>query len=346
MIVTFYKNCKLNNTYQEVFDCKKVGADGKSALETYLDTLEYYMIKLETSYRTINGLLNLDISFLPHWEDVYQINYIKFVDEKITRYCFVDQITSSNEIAQIRYSEDIWHSYSKYMTIKKGHMSNSLVCKYGDRLITLKGLPLKYETNDDVDIKYMYTTNDYRLDYYYVFAMEQVTELTSSKDVSKRYVQCGIFETIVPSTGEKRHIFTISEILNQIINNVTQAQTLPINNELAEFANFIIIPATVFISSGEEQSKFEQDLKNWTPFGRKFINDALYLITPPDYRYKIDGNERTVKSDYKNIAVGTYAHMLPIINNGKDTKVNLTITVTQYSIKVLMKINVEKIIVK
>lgn len=115
MELRLYKNCKLTQEYDNVFNSKIV-------FERYLETLDAtaYDINLETSYYSVQsdgtGSIPIDFNYVSDDQILGQINeynYIRFTDSNynIVRYCFVTSIAVQNGIAIINYLEDIWHNY-------------------------------------------------------------------------------------------------------------------------------------------------------------------------------------------------------------------------------------------
>lgn len=122
MTITLYKNCRLSNKYDEVYNTH-------SGLETYLSSLTGYLqvYSGEEIYFTNNGSISIDnTGMVVHTGDCY--NYMKVqVAGESSRYAFVNNITLVNEVAVISYEEDIWHSYALTSNAISFKMKNSLL---------------------------------------------------------------------------------------------------------------------------------------------------------------------------------------------------------------------------
>lgn len=115
MEIRLYKNCKLTQEHNNVFN-------SQSVFESYLSTLDStaYNLSLADVYYSVNsdgtGSLPIDFNYVLNDQilgHINEFNYIRFIDTyyNIVRYCFVTSIAIQNGIAVINYLEDIWHNY-------------------------------------------------------------------------------------------------------------------------------------------------------------------------------------------------------------------------------------------
>lgn len=129
MELRLYKNCKLTQEYDNVFN-------SKSVFESYLETLDAtaYDISLETSYYSVQsdgtGSIPIDFNYVSDGQilgHINEYNYIRFTDSNynIVRYCFVTSIAIQNGIAIINYLEDVWHNYVYGTTITNAYLSQA-----------------------------------------------------------------------------------------------------------------------------------------------------------------------------------------------------------------------------
>ena len=114
--LTLYKNCILNETYQNVISTALY--NGQSVLERYLATLSSYVIPdIDETYYKNNGDLTFDLELI-NTSNIYEYNYMKveYFDEEnvliLKRYCFIQNIRINNDIVILSYSEDVFSSYS------------------------------------------------------------------------------------------------------------------------------------------------------------------------------------------------------------------------------------------
>ena len=148
MIVTIYKNCKLNNKYKDVFY-------NQTYLNGYLSNLTSVVVLQDNEvYSRNEDYLYIDGINI---QDFKEYNYLKIEDTIGVFYAFIDEIKWLNEAYVIYYSEDIMSNY-----IEKIHIRNSLLtrCKSlslykGNNKKNIKyyKLPLEPESNDDLIIQ-------------------------------------------------------------------------------------------------------------------------------------------------------------------------------------------------
>ena len=153
MNITLYKKCILSNSYSEVFDVFHKDSNNKVALERYLATLQKYEIIADNVYVPNSGKITLELS-----EDnvnVYEYNYmyLEDTDNNFRRYCFIDDITVGNGLADISFSEDIWSNYAKDMKIRKSLLSRSRITDYGTYKIPFFMPGMQYESNNGLDME-------------------------------------------------------------------------------------------------------------------------------------------------------------------------------------------------
>ena len=128
-IYTLYKNCILNNSYTEVFDTIHKDSNNNTAFDRYINTLTKFEGSIADSYGSASGSFSIELDFLTNGtkDNIYEYNYMLFndTDNNFKRYCFIDNIEVVNGYVIVRYSEDIWHTYSKDMNIRKSLLTNS-----------------------------------------------------------------------------------------------------------------------------------------------------------------------------------------------------------------------------
>lgn len=159
--ITLYKNCILNETYQNVISTGIY--NNNSILERYLSTLTSFVINdIEYAYQENKGTLIFDYEI--NNGDIYEYNYMKvecYSDEDDTlilkRYCFIQDIILNNECVYIEYEEDIWSSYSdKISKITESYLERARVLDYNNKHISLRTLPTDYDGNNKIEYERIY----------------------------------------------------------------------------------------------------------------------------------------------------------------------------------------------
>lgn len=153
MKVTLYKNCILNNEYNEVFDITKRKrtvngvTENYTVFSDYLAMLESTVIELQNMYYTDGMTFTFRIEGDARFSDAYSYNYCKIEVEDLTRYCFINDITLANTVATYSTSEDIWANYAQSMQLRKSYLSNSRALTYANnKKVKIAQLPTDYQT--------------------------------------------------------------------------------------------------------------------------------------------------------------------------------------------------------
>lgn len=243
MKITLYKNCIFSRSYSEVCDCRIKDTNGKTALDRYLATLTKEVFEIDTVYSTNAGTLNLPIQFPNSTDSLYDFNYLKIEYESLTRYCFIDNIQFMNYVAVVSYSEDVWHSYSGSMTMRKGFLQNATFTNYGDLYLQDFIIPAVHDSLKPIIIKQFEPISGY-----YIIAQAQIADLGKAGEETSR-----ICYTVAI---KRENIFAISwwEAQTTAMLMVTQQATKQ-NNKTCEFGNITIIPNYMFADNlmGETQ---------------------------------------------------------------------------------------------
>lgn len=244
MKITLYKNCIFTRSYSEVCDCRIKDTNGKTARDRYLEGLTKEVFEIDSVYSTNSGTINVPIQFPNSTDSVYDFNYLKIEFESITRYCFIDDIQFMNYIAVIYYSEDIWHSYSGVMTLRKGFMQNSTFTIYGNNYLQDFIIPAIHDSLKPLVITPFETVTSY-----WLIAQAQRANISTSGSVTQRTVR-----TVAIKTGPT---FNASwwETQQSAMQLITQ-QAVAQNNLTCEFGNITIIPSYMMLSRLVSDDKF------------------------------------------------------------------------------------------
>lgn len=343
MKVTLYKNCRLSNSYQEVYDCTKRNINGKesSFFEEYLNTLQSFdYIELDTVYSTFGGTLNFDMTI--NDANIYDYNYLKIEHNNIVRYCFVDRITIRNDIAKIEYSEDIWHNYSNDIKLNK-----SLLCNTYHNLEKYKNLqyekvmPFDYATKN-IEQRLSNVIPDLGNIDYYIFVKIQVYNLTKTADLEnisdRNYYTCFIRERQKVETNHKiKYGFYESiDIINKIIKNITNYKY---NSLYIDIINTYIIP-TYFLKDTDFKDDFyvaNNYIMNIDDVYYEFSNLAygLYRTTNVGGFYKI-GCSKEIIPTYKDFSIGTQSTKIKIKRNGLPFDMKILFSCTDFGFNLFL----------
>lgn len=234
MKITLYKNCIFSRSYSEVCDCRIKDANGKTALDRYLDTLVKEVFEIDTVYSTNAGTLNLPIQFPNSTDSLYDFNYLKIEYESLTRYCFIDNIQFMNYVAVVSYSEDIWHSYSGAMTMRKGFLQNSTFTNYGDVYLQGFVIPAIHDGLKPLIIKQFEPISGY-----YIIAQAQIADLGQAGNATSR--KCYTVAIRVGSNFTQDWLQVQSTAMLMIAQQATEQ-----NNKTCEFGNITILPNYMF----------------------------------------------------------------------------------------------------
>ena len=346
MKLTLYKNCKLNNAYKNVFAFGLYNND--YMIDRYLNTLSKAQLTIDNVYQENNGELNFEINgVLGSYDNIYEYNYMKVVsdDNTLLRYCFIDDISISNEIAIISYSEDIWHSFGKTMSITKSFLThNRLADKTGYFNNALKSLPLEYENNNKINIVKMDDTNTL----YNVVVEAQIYEGSKVGEVKERSTFVfivDVYNTSSITTGKQFNIDEAQEVSQKIIS----AQSLRCISKLGTLSqDYYININEIFIvpvSFGVE-NYFYADISS-SPIAYTLVAttafwvDAslschLYIPIPVNSNDLVFLKQYTINSDFKIKSIGTFGTQIEVLQNGYDFVLTLYIFITKNDFKLFM----------
>lgn len=150
MIITLYTNCILTDAYSEVMDTFVKDDNNQTALDRYLASLTSKSYTVDNVYLTNTGKFTFELSETDGYNDFYQFNYIKVddIDNNVTRYAFIENITIVNGLAVVQYIEDTWANYSSSMVIRNSLLSRSRIIDYGNYQIPYYTIGMDYESNE------------------------------------------------------------------------------------------------------------------------------------------------------------------------------------------------------
>lgn len=120
MRVELFRDCILNNKYEEVFATNR-------AKEQYFNALrgggKNLVFNVDDAYITFNGEIYLDITNISIL--TYCYNYIIFYSGQIS-YCFINSIRIVNDGIVINYSLDFWNTFMGTWNLRDSLMINTM----------------------------------------------------------------------------------------------------------------------------------------------------------------------------------------------------------------------------
>lgn len=203
MNLTLYKNCILNNKYQNVFATTPNDETSKSVLEKYLDNLEKTTIDLPNAYYERNMEIVIDYAWFETngsvilRNEIYDFNYCKITENTgvipisfVTRYCFIKSIEIKNGCVYLELEEDIWSSFSnKIEGTQPCMLINSRMRAVGEfGSLGIAKLPVQFDGNNELRYENLANIN---YDECYVICQIQYYELTSGDKIGS--VNVGFF---------------------------------------------------------------------------------------------------------------------------------------------------------
>ena len=188
MIIKLYKNCILTDAYSEVFDVNHKDANGKTALDRYLETLEQKTIATPHTYVTNSGKISFDLNDENDTE-FYDFNYMSITDEvnNFTRFCFIDAVTVVNGIAVVSYIEDLWSNYAPSLQMRKSLLTRSRIIDYGSYKIPFYSLGMEYQGNNQLKFTRLFDISNLQPEVNVVMQL-QLYKLSEQGELSERVI--------------------------------------------------------------------------------------------------------------------------------------------------------------
>lgn len=310
MNITLYKNCCLNNKYQEVFYHSK--------LETYLNSLNKFSIELPNTYYETNQELVIDYQLLYEEggqavsNNIYAFNYCKieetnglYFSPNLIRYCFVKSIVVKNGCVYLELEEDIWASYSaKMQGSNVSILSNSRKTTYGSGMaLSLLSLPYNYDGNNKLELESISYAN---LDYPYVYMLVEF-QLYDLATYDEPNSDREIFYAIVRYRSQDYNAsLTFLEYNARIL--MKSMASNQIRGKQYQVGNIYAIPIGMLDLNDfkAEESLFE------SLFMRECLNPKEHIV--------LSG---TINNNYKNLFIGVLDNYILLFNNGTNIEYNI-----------------------
>ena len=219
----FYKNCILNNKYQNVISPRFIQPN-ISFLTEYLNGLNKITIDLNDVYYENNGEIIFEDNLL---DTPYNYNYMLAIQyegssELFKRYCFIKKISIKHGCAYVEYEEDIFSSYlNDVVNSHDCELVNSRLCNYiqNDGLFNYRKLVVEYDGNNNLDYERITT------DECYIFVELQIYKLVSGSSSTfsnnRESMIVKLFKTEYKSQIDK---YLVSDtFLKQDVDNIIKA---------------------------------------------------------------------------------------------------------------------------
>lgn len=329
MEIRLYKNCKLTQEYNNVFN-------SQSVFESYLSTLDStaYNLSLADVYYSVNsdgtGSLPIDFNYVLNDQvlgHINEFNYIRFTDTyyNIVRYCFVTSIAIQNGIAIINYLEDVWHNYVYGLSIDR-----CIVSQKRD----VVGVPAK-NIIDYVSTKapLINRITTYSGGTFVIIVKGQIYNTTQSGGINNRNPFVGGLFYYNSDLGTF-YAESSADDLNTIASFIYKsAQTqdgvtvqIPFgnvsgNNNL-DITDIYIIPRA-YIEDMFDRNYATAPIKFNQPFELRSREYTMYISLLENYQILQTTLNQSITFDdsdemYKIISGGNYAFTIPIAYNGMD----------------------------
>lgn len=354
--ITLYKNCILNETYQNVISTAI--KSGTSVLERYLATLNSHSIPdLDYVYYENNGELNFDLE-LVNGQDIYQYNYMKmqYYDEEgsllLLRYCFIKDIKVNNEIVILTYTEDIFSSYSKEIRqIQESYLSKSRIVTYSNKSISPYKLPFKYDGNKVPKVSSLFNLT--ATSQYYLIAEIQLYDLTQEGEQTNRRIEY----VRLRDTNNYSHVgmweSNIDDFLLKVVENMSSGKVkksykyldpdtqqyveVVLKNYSYEIGDVYLFPCILVNSDlntykEKYSSLWDIDYKFMTSNNVEF-GDLTLITGVKNFSLK---KTITIANNFKNMYVGTLDALTEMVNNGLSCDVEIYFGKNDYNIGLYM----------
>lgn len=353
--LTLYKNCILNETYQNIFSLGLEIRAGvrKSTLDFYLDELSNKVIILDNVYYENSGKFILDFEF--DSSTIYDYNYMKveLYDDnntlKLKRYCFIQNIEIKNELVYLTYIEDIWSSYGdKINGITESYLERSRIIKnYNDLEFPIFKLPVEYDGNNNLEFENLLTETETG---YVIVLQVQYYDTQEYGNATQRFAR-----TIV-ITGESG--------MTTITGTMTLIEKIFKNAQGRNYETGGVHPGTLWYYTIDNITLIDKRIFFAKRTGSRILDelDGRFLDNGNiiAYTYAIKGTfdlysiptdinaelktggiivkEGTINNNFKIKQLGTLSQKFDIINNGNNINYKIRIMPSLYNFDIYLDV--------
>lgn len=346
--LTLYKNCILNDGYKNVFSQVKASALENSVFENYLISLEKLEYEIDEVYQEDNTVFNFYLKSTDY-TSIYLFNYLKiesYIDGELvlTRFAFIDKIKIMNELAQITYKLDIWHSFSQNIQgINKSFLKGLRIINGTGNIIipSYISLPIDYEGNNKLTLPTLeYGINDYCV----IIAEIQFYLGVKLGDISfaeTKYVL--IDRTALADTG----LIKFKDVYN-VINELCLAAQIKNSYDGSSDAcyftigNLFILPSisnltSKFLSANQNQ-RFDYKDIGGNIFTACYFRELDTSFANYDFTSPFELKSYTFQNNFKTKSIGNFSRRVEVIPNGSTISADLLCSVRKDCFKIFLNI--------
>lgn len=299
----------------------------------YLTSLQYKMYEIPDTYMSYNGEINIAYN-INDFPNINKINYMTVYDNEVTsttKYYFIDDIQLYNGILNIKYSLDVWNSYSDYFEINKAHIVRCSTNLIAGNTTQNLSLPTPVLTNYSFEIMDQDKFNEG-----YLIAQCQRYKLTTSGSSTNREV----FTALIGKMGVVELPTTLSIIENWCV-ALRNVQSAAINDYYYEFDNFTFVPSQ-FINSASISNFKDVDINiplRLSTWNYMIVSVLSYNPLNGDEHEPIiyEGYNYTVYAEYQIVGVCVGGAILPYEYDGNEKMVAVSIYIDVLDFKLLVK---------
>ena len=332
MIIKLYKNCILTDAYSEVFDVYRKDANGKTALDRYLETLEQKTIATPHTYVTNSGKISFDLNDEDGTE-FYDFNYMSITDEvnNFTRFCFIDAVTVVNGIAVVSYIEDLWSNYAPSLQMRKSLLTRSRIIDYGSYKIPFYSLGMEYQGNNQLKLTRLFDMSTATPEVNVVMQL-QLYKLSEQGELSERV----IYEAfLVHKEGDVVYNdwdISVAELFIQRLMQDSSSKKISIGgiDFNYEIYNILLFPKEFGIPIN---TIAPATTNTQTTIGTQ---TALFRIIPPTDTSLNITNTKTIACNFKQFKIGTLITAYDIVQNGTNIEIKVGYQTDFYDFKLFM----------
>ena len=334
MIIKLYKNCILTDAYSEVFDVYHKDANGKTALDRYLETLEQKTIATPHTYVTNSGKISFDLNDEDGTE-FYDFNYMSITDEvnNFTRFCFIDAVTVVNGIAVVSYIEDLWSNYAPSLQMRKSLLTRSRIIDYGSYKIPFYSLGMEYQGNNQLKLTRLFDLSTAYPEINVVVQL-QLYKLSEQGELSERLITEAFLSYKQNDVVSNDWDISQAELFIQRLMQDSSSKKISIGGiEFNyEIYNIILIPKDFEIpvnTIAPSTTNTQTTIGNATAM--------LRIISPLATDTKLNiTNTKTIACNFKQFKIGSLITAYDIVQNGTNIEIKVGYQTDFYDFKLFI----------
>ena len=332
MIIKLYKNCILTDAYSEVFDVYRKDANGKTALDRYLETLEQKTIATPHTYVTNSGKISFDLNDEDGTE-FYDFNYMSITDEvnNFTRFCFIDAVTVVNGIAVVSYIEDLWSNYAPSLQMRKSLLTRSRIIDYGSYKIPFYSLGMEYQGNNQLKFTRLFDISNLQPEVNVVMQL-QLYKLSEQGKLSERVIYEAFLAHKQGDVVYNDWDISVAELFIQRLMQDSSSKKISIGGiEFNyEIYNILLFPKEFGIPIN---TIAPATTNTQTTIGTQ---TALFRIIPPTDTSLNITNTKTIACNFKQFKIGTMITAYDIVQNGTNIEIKVGYQTDFYDFKLFL----------